>query len=116
MDPDRANPSGLTNLDVALSSVTGVNGIQVATLADGRHRVPVNMRLQPEERRHVEDLSDFYVYSTQDARRVPLRSVASPGARLYSPGPIHYIRPRPASDGSPGGSHEPDRERGSPHL
>ncbi|MBM4397152.1 MAG: efflux RND transporter permease subunit, partial [Deltaproteobacteria bacterium] len=78
VDPDRANLSGLTNLDVALSSVTWVNGFQVATIADGRHRVPVHVRLQPEERRHVGDIDDFYVYSTQDARRVPIRSVATP--------------------------------------
>lgn len=78
VDPDRANLAGLTNLDVALSSVTGVNGLEVGVLADGRHRIPIYVRTRPEDRARLDDLSRFYVYSTRDARRVPLRAVATP--------------------------------------
>jgi multidrug efflux pump subunit AcrB len=78
VDPDRANLSGLTNLDVALSSVSGVNGFQVATLADGRRTIPVSIRLRPEARADLSDLSDFTVYSVRSAQRVPIRSVATP--------------------------------------
>ncbi len=82
VDPDRANLGGLTNLDVALSSVSGVNGFQVATLADGRRQVPVYVRLRPEDRARIGDLSDFYVYSARTAQRVPLRTVATPALAM----------------------------------
>jgi len=40
-DPDRANAAGITNLDVAASSTTGINGGQVTVLREGDKQIPV---------------------------------------------------------------------------
>ncbi|HZO51616.1 MAG TPA: efflux RND transporter permease subunit, partial [Bryobacteraceae bacterium] len=77
IDPDRANLVGITNLDVAAASATGVNGLQVATLREGDKQIPVLARLRMEERSQLSDVQNLYVYSTQGPQKVPLRQVSS---------------------------------------
>jgi multidrug efflux pump subunit AcrB len=76
IDPDRAVLAGLTNLDVAGSTATALNGYQVGTLRDGDRQVPIVARLRMEERAQLGDLQNLYVYSTEHARKVPLRQVS----------------------------------------
>jgi multidrug efflux pump subunit AcrB len=76
-DSDRANVAGITNLDVAASSVTGINGSQVTVLREGDKQIPIVARLRMEERAQLADVQNLYVYSTQGAQKVPLRQVSS---------------------------------------
>jgi multidrug efflux pump subunit AcrB len=76
-DPDKANLSGVTNLDVAEASSTGLNGIAVGSLREGTKKIPIVARLRMEERAQLGDLADLYVYSRTGEKNVPLGSVSS---------------------------------------
>lgn len=76
VDADRANIAGVTNLEVALSSATALNGFRVTTLRDGEQRIPVLARLRVEDRARLSDLQDLYVYAIQSEARVPLGQVS----------------------------------------
>jgi multidrug efflux pump subunit AcrB len=76
-DSDRANAAGITNLDVAASSATGINGSQVTVLREGDKQIPVVARLRMEERAQLADVQNLYVYSLQGDQKAPLRQVSS---------------------------------------
>ena len=76
-DSDRANVAGITNLDVAASSATGINGNQVTVLREGDKQIPIVARLRMEERAQLADVQNLYVYSMQGSQKVPLRQVSS---------------------------------------
>lgn len=44
VDPDRANMAGVTNLDVAASSIAAMNGLRVGTPRDGSDQIPIVAR------------------------------------------------------------------------
>lgn len=77
VDSDRANLAGISNLDVALSSASGMSGLPLTTLREGERQIPVIARLRPEERARLSDINNLYVYSTRGAQRVPLRQVSA---------------------------------------
>jgi multidrug efflux pump subunit AcrB len=74
--PDRANLAGITNLDVAISSVMGMTGFPVATLREGRLDIPVVAGMRMEERAQSSDVQNLYVYASQGSQRVPLRQIS----------------------------------------
>ena len=76
VDAARASMAGVSNLEVALSSVTAINGFPVTTLREGDKRIPVVARLRVEDRARLTDIQDLYVYSLQTDARVPLRQVS----------------------------------------
>ena len=76
IDADRANFSGVSNLDVALSSVTGMNGFPITTLRRDNQQVPVVARLRAEERARMTDVQNLYVYPLESTTRVPLRQIS----------------------------------------
>jgi multidrug efflux pump subunit AcrB len=76
-DADKANLSGLTNLDVAASSAAAMAGSKVAELRDGEDQIPVVARLRMEERAQLSDIRSLYVYATQGEQKVPLQSISS---------------------------------------
>lgn len=76
-DPDRANISGVTNLDVAMASLSATAGHKVTSLREGDKEIPVVARLRMEERAQLGDLKNLYVYSNQGMQRVHLRQLAS---------------------------------------
>lgn len=76
-DPDRANLTGITNLDVAAASATALSGYSVTSLREGDKQIPVVAQLRMEERAQLDDLKNLYVYSSSGAQRVPLRQVSS---------------------------------------
>ncbi len=82
VDSDRANLSGISNQDVALSAQGALRGIQITTLREGDKQIPVVGRLNLEERAKFQDLEGLYVYSSQAAARLPLLSVASLNSSL----------------------------------
>jgi len=77
VDPDRANLAGVTNQDVAASSAAALDGYQVATLRSEDRQIPVLARMRPHERAALSDLGNLYVFSTEDANKVPLAQVAA---------------------------------------
>jgi multidrug efflux pump subunit AcrB len=77
IDPDRANIAGITNLDVAMASLSATVGHQVTTLRDGDKQIPVVTRLRMGERAQLGDLKNLYVYSSQGKQKVHLKQVAS---------------------------------------
>jgi multidrug efflux pump subunit AcrB len=76
VDPDRANLSGVTNLDVALSSTAAMTGLPVASYREGDKQIPIAVRLRMEERARLSDLQNMYVYALGSNQRVPLRQVS----------------------------------------
>ena len=76
-DADRANLAGVTNLDVAGSASTGMNGFRMGVLREGDDQIPIVARLRMEERAQLGDLRNLYVYSNQGSRKVPLSLVSS---------------------------------------
>jgi multidrug efflux pump subunit AcrB len=77
VDPDRANLSGITNLDVALSSAAAVSGLPVSTYREGDKQIPIAVRLRMEDRAGLSDVQNAYVYSLNSNQRVPLRQVST---------------------------------------
>jgi len=77
IDTDRANMAGISNLDVAGSSVAGMNGAEVTTLREGDKQIPVVVRMRMEERAQLADIKNLYVYSSQGTQKIPLQQVSS---------------------------------------
>jgi multidrug efflux pump subunit AcrB len=76
VNSDRANLASVSNLDVAASSATGVNGMPITALREGDRQIPVVARLRAEERSNLADLQNLYVYSLEGTGKVPLRQIA----------------------------------------
>ena len=77
VDPDRANIAGVTNQDVASSSVAAMSGTGLTTLRRGDEQIPVVARLRMEERAQLSDIESLYVNSSQNNTRVPLLAISS---------------------------------------
>ena len=84
IDPDRANLSGVTNLDVAAASGIGINGRQVATLREGDKQIPVVARLRMDERSQLSDIQNLYVYASQGSQKIPLRQISDVGYTMQT--------------------------------
>jgi multidrug efflux pump subunit AcrB len=77
VDPDRANLSGVTNYDVAVSSTAALTGLPVATYRELDKQIPMVVRLRMEDRAAVSEIQNTYVYSSSSNQRVPLSQVSS---------------------------------------
>ncbi len=77
VDPDRANLSGITNLDIALSSAAAESGLPVSTYREADKQIPIAVRLRMEDRAGLSDVQNAYVYSLTSNQRVPLRQVSN---------------------------------------
>jgi len=77
VDPDRANLAQISNLDVAVSSTSGISGYPLTTLRDGDKQIPIVARLRADERASFSDIQNLYVYSMVSPQKVPLRQVSS---------------------------------------
>lgn len=84
-DPDRANMSGITNMDVAAASSIGMYGYPVTTLREGDKQIPIVARLRMEERSQLSDIENLYVYSLQGTNKVPLQQVSKIDYHLQTP-------------------------------
>src|SRR5262249_52595735 len=76
IDPDRANLSGVSNLDVAMASVTAMNGQTVGVLREGHKQIPIVALLAMDERAQLSDVRSLYVYSSTGPQKVPLGLVS----------------------------------------
>ena len=85
VDPDRANLSGVTNLDVALSSAAAMTGLPVSSYREADKQIPIAVRLRMEERAGLSDVQNTYVYSQTSNQRVPLRQVSNVTTELAVP-------------------------------
>jgi hypothetical protein len=70
-DSDRANISGVSNLDVAGASSTAMNGANLTVLRDGDDQIPIVARMRAEERAALSDIRNLYVYSSSGQQKVP---------------------------------------------
>jgi multidrug efflux pump subunit AcrB len=77
VNPDRANLSGITNLDIALSSAAAMSGLSVSTYRELDKQIPIAVRLRMEDRAGLSDVQNAYVYSLSNNQRVPLRQVSN---------------------------------------
>jgi len=80
--PIRANLAGVTNYDVATTSLAAFNGVSLATLHDGDKGIPVVARRRLEQRSQVEDFESLYVHSQHGSRSVPLKQLATLSYRM----------------------------------
>jgi multidrug efflux pump subunit AcrB len=85
VDPDRANLSGVTNLDVALSSAAAVSGLPVSTFREADKQIPIAVRQRMEDRAGLSDLQNSYVYSMTTNKRVPLTQVSKVTTEMAIP-------------------------------
>jgi multidrug efflux pump subunit AcrB len=76
---DRASLMGVTNLDVAGSSLAATMGNKITTLREGDKQIPIVARMRMEERAQLSDLQNLYVSAMQGTAWVPVRSVATVG-------------------------------------
>jgi len=84
VDPDRANMAGLTNLDVALSSVMAMNGRAVSQVYDDNRQIPILARMRSQERAELSDIENLYVSSSRSQAKIPLRQVSRIDYRLQT--------------------------------
>ncbi|MBX9569557.1 MAG: efflux RND transporter permease subunit [Candidatus Obscuribacterales bacterium] len=77
INPDKAFMSGLSNQDIADSSIVGLNGYRVDALREGDKQIPIVARLRLEESGEMQSLSDLYVYSVNSQQKLPLTEVAT---------------------------------------
>ncbi|MBV9438161.1 MAG: efflux RND transporter permease subunit [Acidobacteria bacterium] len=77
VDADRANLSGITNLDVALSSTAATSGLPVAKYREADKQIPILARLRMEDRAGVSNIQNLYVYSLSSSQRVPLSQISN---------------------------------------
>ncbi|HEY9069314.1 MAG TPA: efflux RND transporter permease subunit [Candidatus Ozemobacteraceae bacterium] len=73
---DRANLSGITHLDVTSAAAIAVNGFPLTKYREGDREIPVIARSSMENRSHLSDLENLYVFSLLSNRRQPLGQVA----------------------------------------
>ena len=85
VDPDRANLSGVTNLDVALSSTAALSGLPVSTYRELDKQIPIAVRLRMEDRAALSDVQNTYVYSMNSNQRVPLGQVTHVATEMTIP-------------------------------
>jgi multidrug efflux pump subunit AcrB len=76
VDDDRANLSGVTRLDTAVSTMAAVSGLPVGSYREGERQIPIVARLRLEDRARLSDLSNVYVFSSTSPHSVPLQQVA----------------------------------------
>ena len=76
IDPDRANLAGITNMDVANSATSAMSGTPVTALQEGDRNIPVVARLQMDERAHLSDIQNLYVYGSQSSNKIPLAQIS----------------------------------------
>jgi multidrug efflux pump subunit AcrB len=76
VDPDRANLSGVTNLDIALSSASAMSGLPVSVFREDDKQIPISARLRMEERAVISDVQNTYIFAMEGMQRVPLRQVS----------------------------------------
>jgi multidrug efflux pump subunit AcrB len=76
VDPDRANLAGVTNLDVARSSSSAMNGAVVGQFREGDRQIGIVSRLRADERAQLSDVENLYVTAAQGGRKVPLHQVS----------------------------------------
>ena len=69
-DTDRANLSGLTNIEIAGASATAMNGSKMTVLREGDKQIPVVARMRMEERAELSDIRNLYVYSSKGRQKV----------------------------------------------
>ncbi|BBM03813.1 efflux RND transporter permease subunit [Microbulbifer sp. GL-2] len=81
---DRAAMSGVTNADIALASSTGIDGTEVATLREGDKEIPIVVRLRLDQRGQLQDINNFYVFSSDSEVRVPLEQVATTSIKFQT--------------------------------
>lgn len=84
-DPDKANMSGITNLDVAAASSLGIYGYPITVLRQGDKQIPVVARLRMDERSQLSDIQNLYVYSLTGTNKVPLRQVSKIDYGMQTP-------------------------------
>jgi multidrug efflux pump subunit AcrB len=84
VDPDRANLAGVTNLDVALSSVMAMNGRALSQVYDDYRQIPILARMRSQERAELSDIENLYVSSTRTQAKIPLRQVSRIDYRLQT--------------------------------
>jgi len=80
VDADRASVAGITNYDVSRAAGAALNGVEVSTLHEGDHKLPIVARLRGSERRQLSDVGNLYVYSGENAAaKVHLQQIAELG-------------------------------------
>jgi multidrug efflux pump subunit AcrB len=82
VDSDKASLAGLSERDVTDAASAALEGMNVGTMHDLDHIIPIVMRLRMDERANLSDLSNLYVYSADGATRTPLSQVAQIDYRL----------------------------------
>ncbi|HMF76519.1 MAG TPA: efflux RND transporter permease subunit [Bryobacteraceae bacterium] len=79
---DKASLAGLSERDVTDAAAGALEGVNVGSMHELDHTIPIVLRLRMDERANLSDLSNLYVYSPDGATRTPLTQVAQIAYRL----------------------------------
>ncbi len=82
IDRDRASLAGVSNMDIASSSFSELDGAPLTWLREGSKQIPVIARLRADERAQLSDIDNLYVYSGNGAQKIPLREISHVGYSL----------------------------------
>ncbi len=74
---DRANLSGITHLDVTSAAAIALNGFPLTKYREGDKEIPIIARSAIDNRSHLSDLENLYVFSLFSNQRQPLGQVAN---------------------------------------
>jgi multidrug efflux pump len=80
-DAERAGLAGVSNLEVARTSVSAMSGATVTLLREGDKQIPVVARMRMEQRGTLSDVSSLYVLSMR-GHHVPLETVSTIGYEM----------------------------------
>ena len=76
VDQDRASLAGLSSQDIAISSYSGVSGLPVGVMREGRKNIPIVQLMNYGQRDTATALNHLYVYSSQAPQNVTLGQIA----------------------------------------
>ena len=71
---DRANLSGVSNMDVAGASAAAMNGARLTVLREGDNQIPIVARMRADERASLSDVRNLYVYARSGAQTFAVKS------------------------------------------
>jgi multidrug efflux pump len=77
IDQDRAGLAGVSSHDIAIGMYSGVAGVPIGYVREGRKNIPIVQLMDYGQRETVTDLEQLYIYSSQSPVRLTLGQIAT---------------------------------------
>ncbi|WP_372935328.1 efflux RND transporter permease subunit [Mariniphaga sediminis] len=77
IDPDKAQRSGLTNMEIALALNAGLSGMKIGDFFEADEQIPIFLKNENSDEHDIETVQAFNIYSPARNQNVPLSQVAN---------------------------------------